>query len=60
MEGATTVAQSGYKAVSPHVTRAKNHLAEVIKLSSLLGLSPSARTRIETAPNQTRKDDLLC
>ena len=58
-EGATTVAQSGYQAVSPHVTRAKNHLAEVIKLSSLLGLSPSARTRIEASPMEAQEDDLL-
>ena len=57
--GATTQAQSGYEAVSPHVTRAKNHLAELIKLSGLLGLSPSARTRIEVQPEERRKDDLL-
>jgi P27 family predicted phage terminase small subunit len=57
--GATTKAQSGYEAVSPHVTRAKNHLAEVIKLSSLLGLSPSARTRIEVQPEEKSHDELL-
>lgn len=57
--GATTKAQSGYEAVSPHVTRAKNHLAELIKLGGLLGLSPSARSRIEAAPPEDRKDELL-
>jgi P27 family predicted phage terminase small subunit len=57
--GATTKVQSGYEAVSPHVTRAKNHLAEVIKLSSLLGLSPSARTRIEVRPDEKSHDELL-
>jgi P27 family predicted phage terminase small subunit len=57
--GATTKAQSGYEAVSPHVTRAKNHLAELIKLQNLLGLSPSARTRIEVEPEEVRKNDLL-
>jgi P27 family predicted phage terminase small subunit len=57
--GATTKAQSGYEAVSPHVTRAKNHLAEVIKLSSLLGLSPSARSRIEVRPDEKSHDELL-
>ena len=45
--GPTTTAQSGYTQVSAHVTRAKNHLAEIIKLGALLGLSPSARTRVE-------------
>ncbi len=57
--GATTEAQSGYEAVSPHVTRAKNHLAELIKLQNLLGLSPSARTRIEVSPQQPEDDGLL-
>jgi P27 family predicted phage terminase small subunit len=57
--GATTKAQSGYEAVSPHVTRAKNHLAELIKLSGLLGLSPSARSRIEVSPQQPEDDGLL-
>ena len=57
--GATTKAQSGYEQVSPHVTRAKNHLAEVIKLSNLLGFNPSARTRIEVSPQEKRRDDLL-
>jgi P27 family predicted phage terminase small subunit len=55
-EGPTTEAQSGYKAVSPHVTRSKNHVSELVKLGSLLGLSPSARIRIEvsTPPGLTR------
>lgn len=57
--GATTEAQSGYQAVSPHVTRAKNHLAELIKLGGLLGLSPSARTRIEAAPEASQDEGLL-
>jgi phage terminase small subunit len=48
--GAITKAQSGYEAVSPHVIRAKNHLSELIKLSNLLGLNPSARTRITVSP----------
>jgi len=60
IEGPTTTAQSGYRAVSPHVTRAKTHLAELIKLGGLLGLSPSARSRIEVAPKETQEDDLLC
>ena len=58
-QGTTTKAQSGFEAVSPHVTRAKTHLAEVIKLSGLLGLSPSARTRIEVRPNERSRDELL-
>jgi len=58
-KGPTTTAQSGYQAVAPHVTRAKTHLAELIKLSGLLGLSPSARTRIEVQPEERRTDDLL-
>jgi P27 family predicted phage terminase small subunit len=57
--GATTKAQSGYEAVSPHVTRAKNHLAELIKLSGLLGLSPSSRTRIGVHLDETSHDELL-
>jgi P27 family predicted phage terminase small subunit len=58
-EGPTTTAQSGYQAVSPHVTRARNHLAEVIKLSGLLGLSPSARSRIEATPEKPEEKGLL-
>lgn len=58
-DGATTVAQSGYRAVSPHVTRAKNHLSELIKLGGLLGLSPSSRTRIETVAEKPTGDNLL-
>ena len=57
--GAITVAQSGYQAVSPHVTRSKNHLAELIKLSGLLGLSPSARTRVEANPKRDQENALL-
>jgi P27 family predicted phage terminase small subunit len=57
--GSTTKAQSGYEAVSPHVTRAKNHLSELIKLSGLLGLSPAARTRIEAAPETPENEGLL-
>jgi P27 family predicted phage terminase small subunit len=57
--GAITVAQSGYEAVSPHVTRAKNHLAELMKLSGLLGLSPSARSRVEAVPQTAQRDELL-
>ena len=58
-KGPTTTAQSGFQAVSPHVTRARNHLAELIKLQGVLGLSPSARTRIETAPAGKSTDGLL-
>ena len=58
-EGPTTTAQSGFRAVSPHVTRARTHLAKVIKLSGLLGLNPSARTRIEVSPEGKREDELL-
>ena len=58
-KGPTTTAQSGFQAVSPHVTRAKNHLAELIKLGGLLGLSPSARSRIEVSPKEAREDELL-
>ena len=58
-EGATTKAQSGYQAVSPHVTRARNHLAEVIKLSGLLGLNPSARTRIEATSEKPEEKGSL-
>ena len=57
--GATTKAQSGYEAVSPHVTRAKNHLSELIKLSNLLGFNPSARTRIELTLPEKSEDELL-
>lgn len=57
--GAITKAQSGYEAVSPHVTRAKNHLAELIKLQNLLGLSPSARTRIDVSLQQAEESDGL-
>ena len=58
-EGAITVAQSGYQAVSPHVTRAKNRLAELIKLSGLLGLSPSARTKIDIGVEKSQSLGLL-
>ena len=58
-EGPTTTAQSGYQAVSPHITRAKTHLSELIKLSGLLGLSPSARTRIEVSPPNGEGKGLL-
>jgi len=57
--GATTKAKSGYEAVSPHVTRAKNHLSELIKLSNLLGFSPSARTRITVSPETPEDEGLL-
>lgn len=57
--GAITVAQSGYEAVSPHVTRAKNHLAELMKLSGVLGLSPSARSRVEVSAPKPADKGLL-
>ena len=38
---------------------ARTHLAEVIKLSGLLGLSPSSCTRIEVYPEGKREDELL-
>ncbi len=58
-EGSTTEAQSGYKAVSPHITRSKTHVSELVKLGSLLGLSPSARCRIEVSPQNPKTDNLL-
>ena len=57
--GATTKAQSGYVQVSAHCTRARNHLAEIIKLGALLGLSPSARTRVEAQPEKKLDNQLL-
>jgi P27 family predicted phage terminase small subunit len=58
-KGATTEAQCGYTSVSRAVTRAKNHLAEIIELGGLLGLSPLIRTRIEVSPEGNHEDALL-
>jgi len=49
-EGSTTTAQSGYQQVSAWVTIAKNARSDLLKLGDRLGLSPSARGRIQIEP----------
>ena len=58
-EGMTTTAQSGYKQVSPYYTIASKSQAELRALADRLGMNPSARTRIETAPVEKSNDGLL-
>lgn len=49
-KGSTTTAASGYQQVNAWITIAKNCRADLMKLGDRLGLSPSARGRINTEP----------